>query len=1087
MKCLSGFTFLLLVISNIKQPALAQNNNLHFEHLTDKQGLSNNHVERIGQDREGFMWIGTYQGLNKYDGYNFTVFKHDPNNRDHSIAGSGERGILEDRKGNLWVSSLRGLNRIDKWSGAVTSYRQPSAISHLILYEDSEGLFWVGTSVGLKKFNPKTKEFIPYSSNPVSSITEDRLGRIWMFGRGISRLDRGHGNSTDKVHHFATDTTISFTSSRIDKEGVIWIGTNKMGLMTVDTKRNDFQLTQYNPGGKVNRRIYPHGLREDVHGFLWLATTEGLQRINRKTNEVVTHRSDPEVHGSLSSNHVTCIYFDREGTLWVGTDNGINKAIARPKSFHSFQVRPTSLHARMAENHIQSILEDRSGTIWVGNTITGLYQYSPASRNFKHIELNPGNSTVLPGIRYIYEDRFENIWVSTQEALHHLDKATGKITRHPFPYFVVGMDEDPSGKLWIAGSNGPYAGAIASFDSGTGTFRYYHRADTDTGLNNFSLSTIMASRTGDIWIGSSGGGINRLNPKTGRFSYYKENDPFTPGSLNANNVFSLYEDNQGIVWAGTIRGLNRFDPATNSFTYFTTREGLPGNFVQSIVPDSKGNLWIGTASGISCFNPAANTFRNYDVSDGLPDNTFTPGTVYSRNGKLLFGSRNGFVMFYPDSIKDNSKRLPVYITGLKVLEKSQPLPYGSLQLSYNENFVSFDFVALNYNAPEKNQYAYKLEGLDKDWIYTNDRRFASYTNLSPGSYTFRVKAANNDGIWNDKGASFSIIIHPPWWRTWWAYAVYVLIFLSAIILVHKYQRRRLLQRERERTREKELAQAREIEKAYKVLKLTQAQLTQSEKMASLGELTAGIAHEIQNPLNFINNFSEVNVELIENMQDEINKGNNTEVKAIAHDIKENERKISHHGKRADTIVKGMLQHSRTSAGIKECIDINALADEYLRLSYHGLRAKDNTFQANLVTKFDEGIDKVAVIPQDIGRVLLNLYNNAFYSISEKKKQLNGTFEPTVFVSTRSVGKNIEITVRDNGSGIPQKVLDKIYQPFFTTKPAGQGTGLGLSLSYDIITKGHGGELKVETKEGEFAEFVIQLPAAAPQNVFPDHS
>jgi signal transduction histidine kinase len=307
--------------------------------------------------------------------------------------------------------------------------------------------------------------------------------------------------------------------------------------------------------------------------------------------------------------------------------------------------------------------------------------------------------------------------------------------------------------------------------------------------------------------------------------------------------------------------------------------------------------------------------------------------------------------------------------------------------------------------------------------------------------------------------------------------------------VHKYQRRRLLQRERERTREKELAQAREIEKAYAVLKLTQAQLIQSEKMASLGELTAGIAHEIQNPLNFINNFSEVNVELIENMQDEINKGNNTEVNAIAHDIKENERKISHHGKRADTIVKGMLQHSRTTSGKKESTDINALADEYLRLSYHGLRAKDNTFNANFQTDFEDHLGTIKVVPQDIGRVLLNIYNNAFYSINEKKKQLNGNFEPSVFVSTRSLGNNIEITVRDNGCGITQKVLDKIYQPFFTTKPVGQGTGLGLSLSYDIITKGHGGEMKVETKEGEFAAFVIQLPADSrtPSALLPDHS
>jgi signal transduction histidine kinase len=265
-----------------------------------------------------------------------------------------------------------------------------------------------------------------------------------------------------------------------------------------------------------------------------------------------------------------------------------------------------------------------------------------------------------------------------------------------------------------------------------------------------------------------------------------------------------------------------------------------------------------------------------------------------------------------------------------------------------------------------------------------------------------------------------------------------------------------------------------VEKAYTELKSTQSQLIQSEKMASLGELTAGIAHEIQNPLNFVNNFSEVNTELIDELEQEVNKGNMDEVKAIAKDIKENEQKINHHGKRADGIVKGMLQHSRTSSGVKEPTDINALCDEYLRLSYHGLRAKEKSFNATMKTDFDESIGNINLIPQDIGRVVLNLINNAFYAVDEKKKKNGDTYEPAVSVSTKNIGGKVLISVKDNGNGIPQKVLDKIFQPFFTTKPTGQGTGLGLSLSYDIV-KAHGGELKVQTKDGEGSEFIIQLP------------
>jgi two-component system, NtrC family, sensor kinase len=298
-----------------------------------------------------------------------------------------------------------------------------------------------------------------------------------------------------------------------------------------------------------------------------------------------------------------------------------------------------------------------------------------------------------------------------------------------------------------------------------------------------------------------------------------------------------------------------------------------------------------------------------------------------------------------------------------------------------------------------------------------------------------------------------------------AAGLFVVLLIAAILLRnnrHKQKLNSILQTQKE-----------EIQITLSELKSTQGQLIQREKMASLGELTAGIAHEIQNPLNFINNFSDVNIELIEEMKNEFNAGNKEEAFSIAADIKENEQKINHHGKRADVIVKGMLQHSRSSSGIKELTDVNKLADEYLRLSYHGLRSKDKTFNATLQTDFDQRLEKINIIAQDIGRVLLNLYNNAFYAATEKKKQANENYEPTVSVSTKKINGKVEIRVKDNGNGIPQKVLDKIFQPFFTTKPTGQGTGLGLSLSYDII-KAHGGELKVETKEGEGSEFKIEL-------------
>jgi len=365
----------------------------------------------------------------------------------------------------------------------------------------------------------------------------------------------------------------------------------------------------------------------------------------------------------------------------------------------------------------------------------------------------------------------------------------------------------------------------------------------------------------------------------------------------------------------------------------------------------------------------------------------------------------------------------------------------------------YENVYLSYKLNNQFDSAYKYQGLA---LVTKDslakERFRNLADFQKLTYTEQLRLQNLEK---------ERVVYQNKIRTYFMLAGIGVLLLLAVIF---YWNNR--QKHKDKIK---------IEKAYDELKATQQQLVHSEKMASLGELTAGIAHEIQNPLNFVTNFSEVNDELLKELEAEADKGNLQEVKAIAKDIKFNSEKINHHGKRADSIVKGMLQHSRSSTGQKEPTDINALADEYLRLAYHGLRAKDKSFNATTKTEFDNSIGKINVLSQDLGRVILNLINNAFYAVDEKKKQNGDGYEPTVTISTKRNNDKIEIKVKDNGSGIPQKVLDKIFQPFFTTKPTGQGTGLGLSLAYDIITKGHGGELKVGTKEGEGSEFIILLP------------
>jgi signal transduction histidine kinase len=462
---------------------------------------------------------------------------------------------------------------------------------------------------------------------------------------------------------------------------------------------------------------------------------------------------------------------------------------------------------------------------------------------------------------------------------------------------------------------------------------------------------------------------------------------------------------------------------------------------------------------------------------------------------------NGYYSFFPAQIKRNAKKPDLLITtfriGDQIVKPSKGSPLNlpvsdtrEIRLNYKQNVFSFDFVGIHYGNPDGNRHLYMLENLDNDWRKVGEEKTAYYYNVPPGNYVFRVKAASSDNVWADE-KSIIVIISPPWWRTWWAYTIYGICILAGLFLADRIQRRRIIERERIQSREKELAQAREIEQAYNKLKSTQAQLIQSEKMASLGELTAGIAHEIQNPLNFVNNFAELNKELISEMRIEMDRGNIEEARTISVGIEENSEKINEHGKRAGAIVNAMLQHAHVSAGNKEPTDINALAEEYLRLCYHGLRARDKSFHVHLQTDFDESIGKVNIIPQDIGRVLVNLYNNAFYAVSEKSKHQVSGYEPTVLVTTKRVDSSrgnvsgllpseihnpqcVMISVKDNGPGIPEPIRSKIFQPFFTTKPTGQGTGLGLSLSYDIV-KSHGGDLKLETGEGEITEFCVQLP------------
>ena len=1104
---------ILLFVFNFGKSSYAQSESLRFEHLGIEEGLSAESVTAILQDTKGYIWIGTWDGLNKYDGYAFTKYRFDPFDS-NSLSSNFIYTIWEDKKhGSIWLGTNDGLCKFDRYSEKFTRYK-PDPKSKFFdpnisaINEDRNGMMWIGSfGGGLCRFDRQIGRFLPdnFGLKGVNSICNDKAGDLWIGSSGLYQLivqpAKPGKLSEIKIEHHLPDPANpdSLSGGPIfsvfaDKEGMLWIATNN-GVNSFDKKRKTFKRYQHDPKNihsiSSNRvdAWFGENFAEDHEGNLWIATSVGINKLNRDRSAFTRYNRDPSAAHSLSSDSISALFIDRSGILWAGAWKGqLNKANLIQKPFGQRQNIPGNINS-LSNNTVTAILEDSSGIVWIGTEGGGLNRWDKKTNKFTYYKSDPGNAKTLrnDAVYAILEDRDGQLWIGNGEFLSKFNKQTSEFIHYNSiekkinngdQRKIFSITEDREGLIWLGADM-----RVITFDKKTGKFikYYYHNEADSTSISDYGAFTIFADSRNNIWMGHGSKATDRLDKRTDSITHYK-NDPTDAASISANTVNSFYEDRKRNIWLATQGGgLCHFNYQTGKFTTYTDKNGLSDNSVFSILEDNKDHLWLGTANGLSRFDPVTKKFTNYDEKDGVgrmfaAGERDRPPHYKGKDGIFYFGGPNGFNFFHPDQVKADSSLAPVVITQFKLFDSlvKGANELNKMVLDYDQNYFSFEFSSLSYANPEKNQYAYKLEGVDEDWVYSGTRRYVAYTNIGHGKFIFKAKATNSDGIWNEEGISFTVIIRPPWWKTWWAYALYGLLILAVAYGVYRYQKQRVIRIEREKAQKKELEQAKEIEKAYHELKTTQQQLIHAEKMASLGELTAGIAHEIQNPLNFVNNFSDVNKELVDELKTELATGNMQLANEIADDIKANEEKINHHGKRADAIVKGMLQHSRTSTGKKEPADINAIADEYLRLAYHGLRAKDKNFNATMQTDFDESIGRINIIPQDIGRVILNLITNAFYAVTEKKTQLRDDYEPTVSVSTKKIANKIEIKVKDNGNGIPQKVLDKIFQPFFTTKPTGQGTGLGLSLSYDII-KAHGGETKVETKEGEGSEFIISLP------------
>jgi ligand-binding sensor domain-containing protein/signal transduction histidine kinase len=1101
----------LLFLLRFSTHSNAQSESLRFDHIGIEEGLLNENITAILQDSKGFMWFGTFDGLYKYDAYSFTKYEKDPfdpNSLSHNFIYT----IFEDKQGTIWVSTFEGLCKFDRSTEKFTRYK-PSPDAKFsnpnisAINEDSDGMIWVGNfGDGLCRLDREKGIFLPdsFEIGGVNCIYKDKIGTLWVgsfTGLHKIKLTAKKAGKPAEVsftdYQNDTNNPNSLSDNHIksifeDHEGLMWLVTGN-GLNSFDRKKGIIKRYQNEPGNvhsiSSNKfsAWFGNNIKEDQDGNLWIATDKGLNKLSPDRTVFTSFFHNPNDAYSLSADKIYCLEIDEAGILWAASwGTKLNKTNLNNKPFGLRRHDPNN--NSLSNNKVTAIVEDSAGIIWIGTYGGGLDRWDKRRNQFIHFRHNPANPQTLKhdSVTAILEDKHGHIWVCNLDVLSQLNKQTGEFTHYPVPMTqgntIFSITEDQEGLLWLGTSDG-----IRSFDEKThefgNSYQFNHKNPDPKGISDGTAQVIFADSKENIWIGYGSRATDRLDKKTGHITHYKH-ESHDSASIGDNIVFSFYEDHKGNLWLGTwAGGLSYFNYNKEKFQTFTDKQGLASNTVFSIEEDNSGHLWLGTRNGLSKFDPVTKTCINYNDKDGLQGNIFAAqvgkeiGVHFKgKDGTLYFGGNNGFNFFNPAELKPSSYAAPVVITQFKLFDSliKGANELNEIVLKHNENYFSFEFSSLSYYNPIKNQYKYKLEGVDKDWVYSGSRHYVAYTNIDPGTYTFRVNGTNNDDVWNEKGAYITITINPPWWRTWWAYSLYTLLFLACVYMLYRFQRQRLIREEREKVRANELEQAKEIEKAYTQLKATQTQLIHQEKMASLGELTAGIAHEIQNPLNFVNNFSEVNNELIEELKSQKSKLKSEEQDELLNDIFENNEKINHHGKRADAIVKGMLQHSRVSTGQKEPTDVNALADEYLRLAYHGMRAKDKSFNATIRTDFDNTIGKTNIIPQDIGRVLLNLYNNSFYAVAEKRKQNDDDYEPVISVSTKKENNKLIIKVSDNGNGIPQNVVHKIFQPFFTTKPTGQGTGLGLSLAYDIV-KAHGGEITAKTKERESSEFIITLP------------
>ncbi|MEM6841315.1 MAG: two-component regulator propeller domain-containing protein [Bacteroidota bacterium] len=1068
---------------------------LHFEHLTSEAGLSQNDVNCILQDQQGFLWFGTHDGLNRYDGYNFEVFQFDPN--DHQgISSNLIFTLSEDQQGNLWVGTTGGgINRFEVKSGRFTRFvhnpdRSESLSSDYILSSlvDHQGQVWIGTVNGINRHVADTSgliggrfdhffsdhsQFPDSRSHRINTIFQSRSGEFWV------------GTSLGLYKAKATQLTADHPEFQLvgERTDIRTINEDQLGNLIIGTVRGLYQLDLKQKASQFEQIITVRGINTTVvepNGEIWSGSNQGVFRFSREEGATVPklvahYTTDVTNPHSLNKNIVKHLFLDKSGIIWIGTNGGgVNKFNPQKKAFRHY--RKNLQAGSISYDKIRSIFEDSQRNVWMGTEGGGVNLLmagnSPQRYNsFQHF----GDLENVFAIEETFWNGQRNIWLGSESAgVYRLRfEDDGQIVMESTNselggnISVFSLLEDRLGNLWVGTYNKGLLRLSPDEKGGFTVSMFLHNPAEPTSISNNIVRSLLQDRHGDLWIGT-GNGLNKiasdeLQREQPRFVHYKNTLGDTT-SISFNYILALHESAAGELWVGTFGGgLNRL--ITNAegearFSTFNEKDGLANNVVKSILEDDSGDLWIATNRGLSRFNPLEGQFKNYHISDGLQSSEFSELAAFKRqNGEMLFGGINGFNVFYPNCIEDNLYQSQAAITDFQIFNQSVPIGEtfndrvlleegitwtNAINLKYWENSFSFEFSALHFAAPDKNQYAYKLEGFDDNWVYTTaDKRFATYTNLKHGNYTFRVKASNNDGVWSEESTALAVSIAPPFWLNWWAYLLYGIAFIAAVWFIRKYTLIGIHEKHQ--------------------LELEHLDKEKSEELHQMKmRFFTNISHEFRTPLTLILG----PLEYLLQFGNQVNREDRAEHYLL---MQKNARFLLR-------LVNQLMDFRKLDQGKMKLVlhqePIGIFVQEVSEPFQFVASKKNVDFRVeNQVGETRAWIDK-----DKLEKILYNLLSNAF-KFTPEHGQVSAEVS-AVPASQRWPKGGVKISIQDSGKGISREEKRHIFERFYQSNQRGkgqnEGSGIGLSFTKNLVDL-HQGDISFQSVLGEGTCFTVVLP------------